>query len=215
MRPNNRSYSEVIRRARKLNNLTQADLAQRLGVSQGYVAQWETGRQIPGNQWRKNLARVLGISKDTRAGDLDDVEGRSEFGAWLKHNREKKDFSVPELAKEAGVTSKTIYDIESGNITNPQEKTIERLEKALKADVPQEAIDEMNKDAKFEGIGEWRDFDIKSESARPACSGIYILYTRHKIPLYVGESDNIKKRISGHIEKVWFQMIEKSSYVEI
>lgn len=210
-------YGELIRRARKLNNLTQADLAERLGVSQALIAHWETGRQVPPEDRRKELERVLGISKTTQAHELEDVTGPSEFGRWVKHNREKLDFSVPKLAKKAGVTPKTIYDIESGIRPNPQNKTIERLEKALKAHVPQETKKEMAEEAKIEGIGEWRTFDFKSQDDYPTCPGIYILFAPYKHPVYVGEGGDISKRISNHEDKFWFSKmdINASAYVEI
>lgn len=125
----NVQYGELIRRARKLNKLTQAELAERLDVGQSLIAHWETGRQSPPADRRKKLEHVLGISKDTQAGDLEDITDPSEFGLWVERNREKQGLSVPKLAKEAGVTSKTIYDIERGIITNPQKKRLHVLKR--------------------------------------------------------------------------------------
>jgi transcriptional regulator with XRE-family HTH domain len=52
----------VLRRLRQAQDLTQAQLAKRAGVTQGYVAKLESGaKKSPSLGTLKKLARVLGV----------------------------------------------------------------------------------------------------------------------------------------------------------
>ena len=54
-----------LRAAREARALSQESLAQIIGVTDGAVSHWETGRAIPGTPARKLLALVLGESEAT------------------------------------------------------------------------------------------------------------------------------------------------------
>jgi len=43
-------------------DLTQACLAQRLGVRAATVARWESDRAVPGERWLGRLSEILGVS---------------------------------------------------------------------------------------------------------------------------------------------------------
>ena len=60
---------------RKEKKLTQALLAEELGVSRSYVAAWENGDRIPDLQNLKDMALLYNVSGDYLLGF---VEGRSE-----------------------------------------------------------------------------------------------------------------------------------------
>lgn len=47
--------------ARGKKNLTQADLAQKLGVRQSTIARWEIGVRLPKRKFIKNLATELDL----------------------------------------------------------------------------------------------------------------------------------------------------------
>ena len=54
--------STVIRNLREQQNMTQEQLAKRTGVTQGYIAQLESGlRKNPSLPLLKKLARALGV----------------------------------------------------------------------------------------------------------------------------------------------------------
>ena len=55
---------EAIKQARKAANLTQSQLAEKLGVSQAAVAQWENGLTHPSYSILRPLANVLNIPVD-------------------------------------------------------------------------------------------------------------------------------------------------------
>jgi transcriptional regulator with XRE-family HTH domain len=53
-----------IRAARLAATLTQAALADMLGVTQKDISRWETGVREPSATWIKKLAEALGVSAD-------------------------------------------------------------------------------------------------------------------------------------------------------
>lgn len=61
--------------------VTQRDLAQKLGVSAGYIAHLENGRTLPGRETLKALARALGVPETEmlkEAGFLSSVTNSDE-----------------------------------------------------------------------------------------------------------------------------------------
>ena len=50
-----------LREFRRKAKITQAKLAERSGVSQGYIAHIESGRRVPSVKTAKKIADVLGI----------------------------------------------------------------------------------------------------------------------------------------------------------
>ena len=50
-----------LREFRRKAKMTQAKLAERSGVSQGYIAHIESGRRVPSVKTAKKIADVLGI----------------------------------------------------------------------------------------------------------------------------------------------------------
>ena len=61
-----------IRQARKEAGLTQEQLAEKIGVTQGAIAQWENGITHPSYGILKPLAIALGKSLDELIGGSDD-----------------------------------------------------------------------------------------------------------------------------------------------
>jgi transcriptional regulator with XRE-family HTH domain len=63
MTPRRRVVGVTIRRRRKALDMTQADLAQRARLTQGYISQLESGRsKAPSLQVAQRLARALDMS---------------------------------------------------------------------------------------------------------------------------------------------------------
>lgn len=59
------SLGKVIRKYRKIRNLTQEEMAQRLGVTAPAVNKWENENSYPDILLLAPIARLLGISLDT------------------------------------------------------------------------------------------------------------------------------------------------------
>lgn len=60
----NPTIGEIIRFEREARNWKQAQLAERLGVTRGAVAQWETGETTPKRANEEKLISVLGLPKN-------------------------------------------------------------------------------------------------------------------------------------------------------
>ena len=60
-------FSENIVRLRKINQMTQEDIAEAVGVSRQAVAKWESGETIPDLEKCKLLAELFGVSLDDLA----------------------------------------------------------------------------------------------------------------------------------------------------
>jgi len=69
-------FSENIIRLRKINQMTQEDIAEAVGVSRQAVAKWERGETIPDLEKCKLLAELFGVSLD----DLANYEPEDNMG---------------------------------------------------------------------------------------------------------------------------------------
>ena len=69
-------FSENVVRLRKINQMTQEDIAEAVGVSRQAVAKWESGETIPDLEKCKLLAELFGVSLD----DLANYEPEENMG---------------------------------------------------------------------------------------------------------------------------------------
>ena len=66
-----------MREARRARRITQAALAERLGVKQSTVAGWETGKSNPSVQQLKDVALLFRVSVDSLLGIASEEPARS------------------------------------------------------------------------------------------------------------------------------------------
>jgi transcriptional regulator with XRE-family HTH domain len=200
----NISFGERLKRARIRSAMTQAELGEKVGVSQALISQWEKGNSEPSKQQKEKLKKILGgwaAGKST-----DEANGATEvspgaLSAWLNRTRNLKNLSPPELAEMAGLSVVSIYNIESGRISNPRDETIKKLERALKSTLSTETKEEIREEAEIEGLGEFIEFDPHNDNDLPSAPGIYMLYDISERPIYVGQGADIRNRIKSHQEK--------------
>ena len=57
-------FSDKLKKARKMEGMTQVSLAEVLGVSKGTVAMWEIGKREPSFHMLMRLAEIFGCSAD-------------------------------------------------------------------------------------------------------------------------------------------------------
>ena len=60
-------FSENLAQLRKLNDMTQEDLAEKVGVTRQSIAKWESGDSVPDLERCKVLADVFGVTIDDLA----------------------------------------------------------------------------------------------------------------------------------------------------
>jgi transcriptional regulator with XRE-family HTH domain len=207
-----RDIGVLIRERRVANGLSQEDLAKRLGISQPTVSMWERGRATPDPQQMSVLDNLLsGITKVEES----EEESQTPMSAWLSRAMAKKDLTAPEVARRAGVSIPTIYNLLSGRAENPQARTLAAIERAV--DQKFESSERSDSVPDSGGVGELIDFDPHDDSQIPGKGGVYVFYDIAQRPIYVGQATNIARRISDHKEKFWFRrpILEFGAYIEI
>jgi transcriptional regulator with XRE-family HTH domain len=216
-----------LRRARLEQGVSQAVLAEKLGVSQATISNWEKGKGGPDPNENTKLVRILGpynaahrAARDAPGKNPTEPEGVTEsrvFGDWLRRAREIAKMSVHELSVSSGISQVQIYNLEAGRSSNPRAETRERFEKALKVKVPDDVQAEISEEQEIKGLGPLTDFDPHRKEDRPACAGVYVFYDVSDRPVYVGKAKTIKTRVSDHEDKFWFKfpIVSHGAYVEI
>lgn len=197
-----------IKRLRVEAGLTQTQLAEKLGTWQAQVSAWETGKSPISDEHQRQLAKLFGKSEGAVS---------NPFGDWLKRERERRNWTVQELASKAEVSAPAIYNIEAGRISNPRQGTKDRLAKALSIEIPSDVTELVKSESEIKGLGVFTDFDPHSKDDLPTASGIYVLYDVSERPVYVGQGRNIGTRIKDHHEKFWFKhpIVDTASYIEV
>ncbi len=69
-------FKDNLTQLRKLQNMTQEDIAEKVGVSRQAVAKWEAGETIPDLEKARLLAEAFGVSLD----DLTNYEAGEHMG---------------------------------------------------------------------------------------------------------------------------------------
>jgi transcriptional regulator with XRE-family HTH domain len=218
------TLGQRLRRARQREGLTQQDLADKLGVLQATISNWETGSPFK-KASRDKIEEILGPltnkkQLESRAGQTQSVPAESDissFGSWVRENRNKLSLSVPELAKKAKISAVAIYNIENGKIKNPQSATRNKLAAAFNQTVPTDVVEETESEQSIEGLGSLRDFDPYDESEWPESPGVYVLYDVTQRPVYVGKGKKIATRLKAHEkQKFWIKpIVYYASYIEV
>lgn len=77
-------FSERLRTLRKCQNLTQQELADRLGISASTIGMYEQGRREPDADTLKDISQLFNVSIDYLLGSADDSEGNKELTVMLE-----------------------------------------------------------------------------------------------------------------------------------
>lgn len=71
-------FSERLKKLRKQTQLTQVDVAEKLGISQPAYASWERGVKKPTQENLVKIAQILNVSVDYLVGNSEEAEGDLE-----------------------------------------------------------------------------------------------------------------------------------------
>jgi transcriptional regulator with XRE-family HTH domain len=178
-----------IKRRRKSVGLTQAALAEKVGVTQGTISAWETGLVSPSRERVEALQRAL-----SEGASIAGSSPSHDYGEWLRGRREAAEKTREDLAAAAGVSAIQIYNIETG-------RTRSALERALNEQALRELVQAVEENAEIQGVGRLTDFDPQSEEDFPREPGVYVLLDISDSPIYVGKSGNIRDRLREHVDK--------------
>ena len=201
--------AEIIRRARLKKGLSQAELAEKLGVSTGYVSNWENGHADPKNYYEK-IESIL------------DTHMPIDVGLWLSESMTEQEVTVSEIAEESGLSTGYLYNIQNGHSKNVSDDAIQRLANALGVENPRKHTilqdeDDHSDSGEQDVIGDHYDLDLENLEEFDEIAGVYIFWDKNDRPVYIGESKNIYNRIKQHSEKFWFRepVVQSASYIEI
>ena len=107
-------FKDNLTQLRKLKNMTQEDIAEKVGVSRQAVAKWEAGETTPDLEKARLLAGALGVSLD----DLTNYEPGENMGLSVPP-KGKYLFGVVTVGDKGQVVipakARKVFDINSGD----------------------------------------------------------------------------------------------------
>lgn len=108
---------------RKLNHMTQYDLANKLNLSVSTIRRYESNKIVPSKAKMKALNDLFNNFYHIKYEPKD-----SSFGSYLKYLRLSKNLTLSETCKITGLSISAICSYES-NSKKPSNRSIERLRK--------------------------------------------------------------------------------------
>jgi len=141
----NREVKDRIKYLRKKNGMTQKQLAEKLGVSQGNIADWEVGRSKPSTDAIIKIAQLFNVTMFWLAsGEEDHVSGHSSWlGKKIKFLRERANLTQDEFTDKTGVFDIELFEDEE---STPGPLAIGMIAKYFDIDKLWFYINEHNKD---------------------------------------------------------------------
>lgn len=114
-------FKDKLKELRARNNLTQRELAQKLNLSYGTIAMYETGKRSPDYDTLNKIADLFNVSTDFLLG-----RDSSGFGTRLKELREEKNLTRDALAKKLNISYSAVSKYET-NVRFPDKETLRQL----------------------------------------------------------------------------------------
>lgn len=107
-------FKENLYQLRKMRNLTQEEIAEKVGVSRQAVAKWESGETMPDLEKSRLLAGVFGVSLD----DLVNYEPEKNMG-YKVPPKGKHIFGVVTVGDKGQIViparARKVFDIKAGD----------------------------------------------------------------------------------------------------
>lgn len=107
-------FSENLVSLRKINGMTQEQLAEKVCVSRQALAKWESGETVPDIEKGRELADVFGVTLD----DLTDYDSEDNFGL-VPPPRGKHLFGIVTVGDKGQVvipvTARKLFNIKAGD----------------------------------------------------------------------------------------------------
>ncbi len=107
-------FNENLVRLRKLNDMTQEELAEKVGISRQALAKWESGETLPDLEKSRALAEVFGVTLD----DLANYKSEENFGLSVPP-KGKHLFGVVTVGDKGQIvipsSARKLFDIKAGD----------------------------------------------------------------------------------------------------
>jgi transcriptional regulator with XRE-family HTH domain len=118
-------FAEQLKTLRKINGLTQKELAEKLKIKQNSHSDWENGKSEPNIEMLVRIADYFDVSLDyLLGGKMKNIT--EEFSLCLKKLRMKRKLSQKQIAEELKISQQQYSKWEGGIIT-PNAETLVRL----------------------------------------------------------------------------------------
>ena len=116
---NQEKIGKLIANARKRKNYTQVELAEKIGVTDKTIGNWEHARSMPDMSLWKDLCTILEIDTyelifGEKKGKKSKVKSLEKMGRTIQERRIEQNLSQHNLASKVGVTRIAILKIEKG-----------------------------------------------------------------------------------------------------
>ena len=118
-------FNEQLKTLRKINGLTQKELAEKLKIKQNSYSDWENGKSEPNIEMLVRIAGYFDVSLDyLMGGKMKNIT--EEFSLCLKKLRMKRKLYQKQIAEELKISQQQYSKWEGGIIT-PNAETLVRL----------------------------------------------------------------------------------------
>lgn len=134
MKPSKTELGKLLQECRLLRlNLSQQEVARRLGISQAYYSMFEVGNHYPPSKWLKNLASVLQcdlLKLESLMPKKTPIEPKTALGKLIRGQRDKLGLTVDDLANRLGMKRSQINRLEIHGLSISC-RLVHKLEKVL------------------------------------------------------------------------------------
>ena len=206
---NPEELGEWLRDRRIEQDWTQKQLADKLGVTDITVSNWENCHSYPNPANLQTIGSVLGRMPAFAGGVERSEEDRTTtpFGAWLRNARLSKSLSQAQLAERSGVSDIAISYIETGRTRSPWPSTVQGLEAALGVTASEEVESSIEAEQEVaEGLGEFYGpfpLDAWEEYAK-AIPCVYVVYDGLQRPVRIGHTGDLRRRLREYEDNYWW-----------
>lgn len=134
------SFSEKITERRISLNMSQRELAEKLGITPTRLNYWEKGKREPDLHYIKALARELGVSGDylletdpeeDASNVVTNIDEHIELYKVLTNRRKELGMKIEDLSRISAVPENTLKKILAGITVNPGITTVKAIVKAM------------------------------------------------------------------------------------
>lgn len=209
-------YNEVaIRHLRVIyDQWPQSRIAEALSVSQATVSNWLRTGTVNSkysealSKLHEELRTTTGV-KSPAAPHADRLRpDDTQYGDWLRTELDRQGINAVDLAARTGIHINTILALLEGRTEKPQQRTRQRIEKALQS-AQSDGIGPVSQRPAVEDtwyyIGlQWTNEEIEQVPDEP---GVYIIHDRLGRPAYIGVAykgaGGIRARLRKHNELRW------------